>query len=83
MNFFRRGKGSAGVARDRLLTVLVSDRVKLTPAMIDNLKRELSDVIKRYLPNIDSSMIDIAVTQTEDNTDQLETRIPLGRGRKA
>ncbi|MCX6014368.1 MAG: cell division topological specificity factor MinE [Chloroflexales bacterium] len=82
MSFFNRNnKGSASVARNRLLTVLLHDRVKLTPDMIERLKIELCDVIRRYLPSIDPATIDIAVTQTENNTDQLETRIPLGRVR--
>ena len=74
MSFFNRNnKGSASVARNRLLTVLLHDRVKLTPDMIERLKIELCDVIRRYVPSIDPDTI--------NNTDQLETRIPLGRGR--
>jgi septum formation topological specificity factor MinE len=49
--------------------------------MIERLKIELCEVIRRYVPSIDPDTIDIAVTQTDNNTDQLETRIPLGRGR--
>lgn len=82
MSFFNRNnKGSASVARNRLLTVLLHDRVKLTPEMIERLKIELCDVIRRYVPSIDPDTIDISVTQTDNNTDQLETRFPLGRGR--
>ncbi len=78
MGFFSRKKGSGSVARDRLLTVLLHDRVKLTPENIQNLKHDLCEVIRRYLPSIDPNSIDIAIT-TANNKEQLETRIPLDR----
>ncbi len=50
MGFFNslfRGKRerSSDVARERLLTVLVHDRVKLTPDVMEQMKAELSAVI--------------------------------------
>ena len=49
LNTLFRGKRerSSDIARDRLLTVLVHDRVKLTPDMLDQLKAELSAVIAK------------------------------------
>lgn len=78
MGFFSRKKGSGSVARDRLLTVLLHDRVKLTPENIQNLKNDLCEVIRRYLPSIDPNSIDISIT-TANNKEQLEMRTPLDR----
>ncbi len=47
---FGKRERSSDIARDRLLTVLVHDRVKLTPDMMEQLKTELSAVIARYVP---------------------------------
>lgn len=79
MGFFSKKKGSGSVARDRLLTVLLHDRIKLTPENLESLKHDLCEVIRRYVPSIDPNSIDIAITTT-NNKDQLETRIPLDRG---
>jgi len=81
MGFFGRNKGSAEAARSRLLSVLVSDRVKLTPDMMNRMKAELCEVIKRYVPGIDAEAIAISVTQTDNHMDQLETKIPITRNR--
>jgi cell division topological specificity factor len=82
MGFFGRNKGSADAARNRLLSVLVSDRVKLTPDMLNRMKTELCEVIKRYVPNIDPEAIAISVTSTDNHMDQLETKIPIQRTRQ-
>ncbi|NJO83478.1 MAG: hypothetical protein HC828_12100 [Blastochloris sp.] len=55
------------MARDRLLTVLVHDRVKLTPDMLDQLKAELSAVIARYVPSADSDAIEVSFLRGESN----------------
>jgi len=44
---FRRRERSSDIARERLLTVLVHDRVKLTPELLEQLKAELSAVVAR------------------------------------
>lgn len=73
MNRFKSNKGSAAVARERLLTVLVHDRVKLDPNSLARLKAELSEVIARYVPSINLEDIEVRVTQGENNTEQIET----------
>lgn len=83
MGFFDtllRGKRerSADLARDRLMTVLVNDRVKLTPDMIEQMKAELSAVIARYVPNVDAGQIEVTLLRGEAN-DHLKADIPLRR----
>ena len=69
---------SAKVAKQRLLTVLVHDRVKLTPDMIDQLKNELSEVIARYIPMVEPSEIEVTLLRGE-SADHLKADIPLRR----
>lgn len=82
MSFFNflRGKRerSSDVARERLLTVLVHDRVKLTPDMLENLKAELSAVIARYVPSADPKAIEVTLLHGE-SVDYLKADIPLRR----
>jgi cell division topological specificity factor len=66
------------VARERLLTVLVHDRVKLTPEMLEQLKYELSQVIARYLPSVDPQEIEVTLLRGEMN-DHLKADVPLRR----
>lgn len=75
---FGRKDRSSDIARDRLLTVLVHDRVKLTPDMLDQMKAELSAVIARYVPSVDAGAIEVTLLRGESN-DHLKADIPLRR----
>ena len=78
-NLFRSKKeSSADVARERLLTVLVNDRVKLTPEMLEQMKVELSEVIARYVPGADAGAIEVRL-QRGEGSDHLTADIPLRR----
>lgn len=74
----REREPSAQVARERLLTVLVHDRVKLTPETLEQLKDELSTVIKRYIPTVNANEIEITLLRGVP-TDRLKADIPLRR----
>ena len=75
-----RGKRerSSDVARERLLTVLVHDRVKLTPDTLEQLKAELSAVIAKYVPAVDPGEIEVTLLRGE-SSDHLKADIPLRR----
>lgn len=80
-NLFRgKQDRSAQVAKERLLTVLVHDRVKLTPDMMDQLKEELAAVIARYVPNAEPAEIEVSLLRDE-LTDRLQADIPLRRSK--
>lgn len=84
MGFFNtlfRGKRerSSDVARDRLLTVLVHDRVKLTPDVMEQMKAELSAVIAKYVSGVDPDSIEVTLARGE-SIDHLKADIPLRRG---
>lgn len=76
---FGRRESSSTVARERLLTVLVHDRVKLTPELMDQLKAELSAVIARYVPSADATAIEVTLLHGE-SVDYLKADVPLRRG---
>jgi len=73
-----RRERSSDVARERLLTVLVHDRVKLTPDMLDQLKAELSAVIAKYVPAVEPGEIEVTLLRGE-SSDHLKADIPLRR----
>lgn len=80
-NLFRgRRDRSADTAKDRLLTVLVNDRIKLTPDELSRLKDELSAVIARYVPAVDPAEIEVTLLRGE-SSDHLKADIPLRRSR--
>lgn len=76
--FGGRRERSSDVARDRLLTVLVHDRVKMTPEMMEQLKAELSAVIAKYVPMVEPGEIEVSLMRGEAN-DHLTADIPLRR----
>ncbi len=43
------GESSSEVARQRLRLVLIQDRIELSPAKMEQMKREIWDVVSRYM----------------------------------
>ena len=76
--FGGRQNRSASVAKERLATVLVDDRYKLTPEMKEQMKIDIAEVLSRYLPSVDPEQIDVAILRGESN-DTLKADIPLRR----
>ena len=76
----RRQQTSSSVAKERLLTVLVHDRVKLTPDMMDAMRQEIIAVISKYVDIADPDAIDVSLTRGESN-DHLKADIPVRRSR--
>jgi cell division topological specificity factor len=76
----RKSQKSAALAKERLLTVLVHDRVHLTPADMDSMKREIIAVIERYVEISNPDAIEVTLTRGEAS-DHLKADIPLGRTR--
>lgn len=61
IDFFNRifGRQSSGAtAKERLRLVLMSDHLSLAPEMVDQMKRDLVDVISRYV-EVDREKIDV------------------------
>lgn len=78
--FGRKPERSSAVAKERLLSVLVHDRVHLTAADMEEMKREIIAVIGRYVEVSDPDAIEVTLTRGEAS-DHLKADIPLGRSR--
>ncbi|MGQ9599534.1 MAG: cell division topological specificity factor MinE [Anaerolineae bacterium] len=69
MGFLNRlwGRGeptSRDIAKERLQLVLVHDRVKISPVLLDKMKDELITVISRYV-EIDAEGVEVTFTQSK------------------
>jgi cell division topological specificity factor len=73
--FGGRQPTSREVAKERLQLVLVHDRVKISPAMLDRMKDELITVISRYV-EIDAEAVEVTFTQSKRQS-RLVADIPL------
>ncbi len=76
----RRPQTSSAVAKERLLTVLVHDRVKLTPDMMEEMREEIIAVISKYVDIADPAAIDVSLMRGE-SSDHLKADIPVRRSR--
>ncbi len=69
------GQGSSTTAKERLRLVLMTDHLELSPEMIDTMKRELVDVISRYV-EVDRDKIDVSF-ERQDRTLAMLANIPI------
>jgi cell division topological specificity factor len=60
--FKRREPTSREIAKERLQLVLVHDRIKISPALLDQMKDELITVISRYV-EIEAAGVQVTFTQ--------------------
>jgi cell division topological specificity factor len=78
----RRKKPTPGeVAKSRLKVVLVHDRVKISPELLELIKHELLAVISRRL-DVDEQQMQIAITR-EAGWDKLLANVPVKRQKVA
>ncbi|ACK42672.1 MULTISPECIES: cell division topological specificity factor MinE [Dictyoglomus] len=66
---------SKDVAKERLQVVLVYDRAKIEPQLVEKLKEDLVNTVSKYL-TFDSNNIKIELS-SEDNKSILRIDIPL------
>ena len=67
--------GSSSTAKERLRLVLMTDHLELAPDMVDAMKRDLVDVISRYV-EVDRDGIDVTFEQ-QDRTLAMLANIPI------
>ena len=72
---FGGSKKSKDVAKDRLKLVLIHDRASLSPTMMENLRKDLVQVISKYL-DFDENALDVQMAE-QDNMTMLEVNIPV------
>jgi cell division topological specificity factor len=70
-----RQQGSSTTAKERLRLVLMTDHLELAPEMIENMKRDLVDLISRYV-EVDRERIDVTF-ERQDATLAMLANIPI------
>lgn len=78
MGFFDKMFGqskSGNVAKERLQVVLVHDRIKLPPPVMEQLRAELAAVISKYV-DVDPGGIDISLSK-QARQSRLVADVPL------
>lgn len=75
----RRKPTSRQVARERLQLVLVHDRTKISPQLLQTLKNEIIEVISRHV-DIDREGVEVTFTQSRRQS-RLMADIPLQSSR--
>lgn len=68
-------QGSSATAKERLRLVLMTDHLELAPEMIDAMKRDLVDLISRYV-EVDRERIDVTF-ERQDRTLAMLANIPI------
>ena len=72
-----RQPASASTARDRLQLVLAHDRSDLSPELLDQMRREIFEVVAKYV-DIDLEEGDVSL-ETEDRVTALVANLPFSR----
>jgi cell division topological specificity factor len=68
-------QGSSATAKERLRLVLMTDHLELAPEMIETMKRELVDLISRFV-EVDRERIDVTF-ERQDRTLAMLANIPI------
>jgi cell division topological specificity factor len=79
-HLLRRQKPSGTMARQRLQLVLAHDRSDLNPELLDQMRREILEVVQRYV-EIDIESCDVSL-ETEDRVTALLANLPIKRTRE-
>lgn len=70
-----RQQGSSATAKERLRLVLMTDHLELAPDMIEAMKRDLVDLISRYV-EVDRERIEVTF-ERQDRTLAMLANIPI------
>ena len=80
-NLFRMENRSGSIAKDRLKVVLMHDRSDISPEMMEQLRRDIIAVIKKYV-EIDETRIELDL-EKEDRSVALVANIPVKTVRRS
>jgi cell division topological specificity factor len=76
-----RQKPSGTLAKERLQLVLAHDRSDLNPELLEQMRREILEVVQKYV-EIDLEEGDVSL-ETEDRVTALVANLPIKRARPA
>lgn len=65
------------MAKERLKVVLVHDRLKISPEVLEAIKKEILSVVSRRL-DVDENQMQVSLARSQ-STDLLETHVPVKR----
>ena len=73
----RRQEASANTARERLQLVLAHDRTDLSPDLLNQMRREILEVVAKYVEiNLEEGAVSL---ETEDRMTALVANLPIKR----
>lgn len=78
--FFKREKNSKETAKERLKFALIYDRLNLSPEIVESIKKEFIEVLKKYL-EVDEKHLNFRIVN-EDNETAIVANVPLKIRRK-
>jgi cell division topological specificity factor len=78
--FGRNRQGSGATAKDRLRFVLQYDRINIPPEKMEEMKREILEVISKYVA-VDREKVDIALEQRDRDHSKIIAEIPFAKDR--
>ncbi|BAC89935.1 MAG: cell division topological specificity factor MinE [Aphanocapsa lilacina HA4352-LM1] len=76
--FNRNKTGSATVAKDRLKMVLAVDRTEIAPQTIEQIRKEILDVIVRYFEIDENEKFDVTLERERGST-AIIANVPIRR----
>lgn len=63
--FFKKKGNSKDVAKDRLKLILMHDRGDVSPEILENIKNDIIEVLKKYVDVDPDQELDLAITTTD------------------
>jgi cell division topological specificity factor MinE len=78
---FSTKASSKDVAKERLKLILIHDRSKISPELLESIKEDILRVLSKYV-EIDNGEIDVKITSTEEiqgDSPALIASIPIKR----
>ncbi len=63
--FFKKKTGSKDTAKDRLKLILMHDRGDVSPELLENIKNDILEVLRKYVEIDDNQDLDLQITKTD------------------
>lgn len=64
-SFFKKKSGSKDTAKDRLKLILMHDRGDVSPELLENIKNDILEVLRKYVEVDIDQELDLQITQTD------------------